>query len=251
MKKILFILLIGLFIIFMITGCDTVIPGEGEGEGEGEPEPVQMTVLVESYIAVGCSRCKKVEPFLDQLAEEYSREEVILVNLVPWGDTYEIREAYRRYEWYNLEGGIPQITFNGLNNNLVPGETANYSTIKNRIEDQLAISPTIQLEVSKTSNSSGTEITGKIKNIGNSSLTNLVVNGMVFQDRGTGFHYTVTDIFEDEKVEINSLAPGEEKNFTLTITGLVWIGSSDLDGVIFVQSVSHPKKIIYQSVFID
>lgn len=255
MKKHIILIITVFLFMFILTGCEGggIIP-DNNGDGE-EPESVQMTVLVEAYIAPGCSRCAKAEPYLDQLAAEYNREEVILVNLVPWGDTYDIREAYQRYDWYGLDGGIPQITFNGLNDNIKPEESSNYtnySVIKNRVEAQLAISPAIQLDVSKTSNNLGTEITGTVKNISNSTLTNLVVNGMVFKDMGVkGFHYTVTDIFEDEKVSISSLAPGEEISFTLTINGLVWTVGSELDGVVFVQSVSHPKKIIYQSVFID
>ncbi len=94
-------------------------------------------------------------------------------------------------------------------------------------------------------------ITGKVKNIGSSELTDLVVNGMVFKNwNEQGFRYSVTDIFEDEKVVISSLAAGEEVDFTITVEGLNWDGEN-LDGVIFVQSVNHLKKVIRQSVFLD
>lgn len=246
MKKIIIILIIGILVIFTMTGCDGIIPGEGEGEGEGEPEP-KVTVLVEAYVALGCPHCAKVEPILENLAMEYSRDEMILVELDPWTD-YFTSETYQRYQWYGLTGGVPQILFNGLNNNIQGVST--YSVIKNRIEAQLATTPTIKLEASRTASISGTVITGKVKNISNETLTYLVVNGMVFKNRGmTGFRYSVTDIFEEEKVVISSLAPGEEKSFTMTIEGLNWTAQND--GVIFVQSSAHPKKLIRQSVFLD
>jgi len=105
-----------------MTGCDVTIPGEGEGEGEGEPEPDKVTVLVEAYVAVGCTHCAKVEPILEQLAGEYNRDEMILVEVIPWGDYYDIPEAYQRYQWYGLTGGVPQITFNGLNSNILESQ---------------------------------------------------------------------------------------------------------------------------------
>jgi thiol-disulfide isomerase/thioredoxin len=251
MKKMIVLLVIGFLAFFIMAGCDGLIPAEGEGEGEGEPEPVKATVLVEAYIAEGCVHCAQVEPILEQLAGEYGREEMILVELAPWlpNSQYYIPEAYQRYQWYGLSGGVPQILFNGLNNNSY-GESTIY-VIKNRIEAQLAVTPSIELQASRTTDSMGTVITGRVKNISSGPLSNLVVNGMVFKDKGaTGFHYSVTDIFEDKKVTISSLAPGEEKSFTITISGLNWTGQS-LDGVVFVQSVADSKKTIRQSLFLD
>ncbi len=72
---------------------------------------------------------------------------------------------------------------------------------------------------------------------------------MVFRNRGmTGFRYSVTDIFDDEKVSISKLSPGEEKNFTIDIPGLNWTAKDD--GVVFVQG-SAGKKVIYQSLFLN
>jgi len=245
LKKIIVLLVIGFLVIFIMTGCDSIIPGEGEGE----PEPDKVVVLVEAYVASGCIHCQQMEPILEQLAGEYNRDEMILVEAIPWGDYYDIPEAYQRYQWYGLTGGVPQITFNGLNGNIF-GEST-YSVIKNRIESQLSAEPTIELQAFRTTDSAGTVISGKVKNISGTDLTNLVVNGMTIKDMGTmGFHYAVTDIFEKEKASILLLAPGQEVNFTITIEGLNWDGLN-LDGVIFVQSVNHPKKVIRQSVFID
>ena len=250
MKNFLLILLMIGLISFLFVSCAPTVPteGEDEGEGEGETEIVSRVVLVELFTS-HCPNCLIVEPILEEIAEEYERTEMILVEVIPWGDYYDIPEAYQRYQWYGLTGGVPQITFNGLNGNIF-GEST-YSTIKNRIESQLSAEPTIELQAFRTTDSTGTVISGKVKNISSTDLTNLVVNGMTFKDMGTmGFHYAVTDIFEKEKASIPLLAPGQEVNFTITIEGLNWDGLN-LDGVIFVQSVNHPKKVIRQSVFID
>ena len=249
MKKIYILFLIGLLVIFAITGCNGVKPPngtEGEGEGEGEPEPVKATVLVEAYIATGCSACQKVEPFLEQLALQYGKDRMILVEIAPWGE-YHTKETEQRYNWYGLSGGVPQITFNGLNGHLIGA--ADYQTIKSKIDSQLAVTPSIRVEAKRTSRDTGTVIQGKIKNISSSSFSGLVVNGMVFRNRGmTGFRYSVTDIFDDEKVSIGKLTPGEEKDFTIEIPGLNWTAKDDC--VIFVQETAG-KKVVHQSLFID
>ena len=249
MKKIYVLFLIGLLFIFAITGCNGVIPPngtEGEGEGEGEPEPVSATVLVEAYIATGCPACQKIEPFLEQLVLQYGNDKMILVEIAPWGEYYT-KETEQRYKWYGLSGGVPQITFNGLSGHLIGA--ASYQTIKSKIDSQLAAAPAIKLEATRSTSSTGTVIQGKVKNISSNPLSSLVVNGMVFRNRGmTGFRYSVTDIFDDEKVSISKLSPGEEKNFTIDIPGLNWTAKDD--GVVFVQG-SAGKKVIYQSLFLN
>jgi thiol-disulfide isomerase/thioredoxin len=251
LKKIILLILIGLLTIFVLTGCNGIVPSEGEGEGEGEPEPTKTTVLMEAFIAVGCSQCAKIEPIIENLAMEYSRDDMILVELVPWGTSYDLREARQRMtDLYGLETKIPQIAFNGLSNHIIGSTGVTYSYLKNIINAQLAKTPAIELTASKTNQNYTTVITGTVKNISSNTLSNLVVNGMIIKDMGqTGFHYTVTDIFEDEKEKISSIAPGEEKIFTITVTDSKWTTTSD--GVIFVQSTSDPKKTIKQSIFLD
>lgn len=254
MKK-WFVLLLTLSITFFaLNGCTLPDGSEGEGEGEGEPEVDKQVVLVELYLQEGCGYCKIVEPILEQLATEYNRDEMILLENAAYGihSTDEIRERYKWYFPNVADRGTPNILFNGLQDRIYQQTSLyTYGVIKNKIETQLSSTPTIRLQASRVTNSEGTVITVKVENISNSVLTNLVVNGMVFKDRGKqGFRYSVTDIFEDEKVSINSLAAGEEVSFTITIDGLNW-DSENLDGVIFVQSVDHPKKVIRQSLFLD
>lgn len=252
MKKILVLLLIMSLAIFAMTGCDGItIPTEGEGEGEGEPEAKQV-VLVELYIQDGCPNCSIVEKHLEDMVKNvYSREEMILVELAAY-KKYATPEILTRYKWYLpdiADRSTPNILFNGLQERIYG--SSSYNNIKARIDSQLNSTPTVHLEASKSTTAEGTVITGKVKNISSSELTGLAVNGMVFKDRKeTGFRYSVTDIFEDEKYYISSLAPGEETDFSITIEGLNWDGQG-LDGVVFVQSIYHTKKPIRQSLFLN
>jgi len=247
MKKIVVLLLVLSLAIFAITGCDSITPplnGE-EGEGEGEEE-VKQVVLVEAFVAEGCANCAKVEPYLEQLANEYGREEMILVQIIPWY-SYSTPNGKERYDWYGLAGGTPQILVNGLVYSPLTG-TASYSTIQGRIEAQLNATPKVSIQATRTAVGETSTISGTIKNISDTALSNLVINGMAFKKRGD-FPYAVTDIFEEEKVSVSSLPAGESKSFTITLENINWDGQK-LDGVIFVQGTTG-KKTVHQSLFID
>jgi len=248
MKKLIVLFLLVSLSIFAITGCDgTSIPSEGEGEGEGEGEDeVTQVVLVEAYIAEGCPSCAVVKPHLEKLAGEYTRDEMILVEVVPWG-LYSVPESRARYDWYSVFSGVPQMLFNGLTTRL--SSTQSYDAIKSRITAQLSITPKVSIQVSRTTTGGDTVISGSIKNIGDTTLTNLVINGMAFRNRGTGYRYAVVDIFEDEKENVSSLAAGTSHEFSFTLNDINWDGLK-LDGVIFVQETTG-KKIVRQSLFID
>lgn len=253
MKKVLILLLIISLGLMVMTGCDGVTPpngGDGGGGGEEEQKTKQV-VLVELYIQDGCAACKVVEPHLESMAKNvYSRDEMILVELAAYG-IYSTPDNLSRYQWYlpnRNDRSTPNILFNGLQSR-IHGSTA-YGTIKTRIDALLKTVPSVKLEATREKTGEGTVIRGKVKNIGNSELTGLVINGMAFRDRKKdGFRYSVFRIFENEKQHINSLAPGKEVDFTLTIAGLNWDGQ--IDGVIFAQSVDHPKKTVRQALFID
>ncbi len=246
-KKLLIILLIVTLASFVFCGCNLLPSNENEGEGEGEgEEEVKQVVLVEAFVAEGCANCAKIEPYLEQLANEYGREEMILVQIIPWY-SYTTPNGKERYDWYSLSGGTPQILFNGLVYSPLTG-TASYSTIKSRVDAQLNVTSKISIQATRTTVGETSAISGTIKNISDTALSNLVINGMAFKKRGD-FPYAVTNIFEEEKIEVSSLAAGESKDFTITLENINWDGQK-LDGVIFVQETTG-KKIVRQSLFID
>jgi filamentous hemagglutinin family protein len=170
---------------------------------------------------------------------------MILVELIPW-NLYSTPDAYQRYQWYSFSTGTPQIMFNGLTNALVGSQS--YTNIKTRIEAQLNATPKISIQANRTSSGDTSTISGTIKNIGDTTLTSLVINGMAFKSRGD-FPYAVTDIFEDDKISVASLAAGESKSFSMTLEGINWDGEGK-DGVIFVQDTTG-KKTVRQSLFLN
>ena len=74
---------------------------------------------------------------------------------------------------------------------------------------------------------------------------------MIFKERQTaGLKYSVTDIFEEQKVEINFLSSGKIYEFTFTIEGVNW-DDENLHGMIFVQTPEGPTKEILQAYYVE
>jgi len=250
MKKLLLILLIIGLIACLFVGCNVVPPTEGEGEGEEEEEVIRV-VMVELFAQAGCASCAVVEPILEQLADEYERSEVVLVEERAYG-IYSLDEIRDRYEWYlpsTSDRGTPNILFNGLNQRIHGSST--YVAIKSKINLELGKDAKVSISATRNNDSATTTISGTIENIGSSTLDNLVINGMVFKDRGqTGLKYSVTDILEEQKETVATLEPGSTHNFSFTLPDINW-DVNGFHGVIFVQDTDSSKKEILQAFYID
>ena len=252
MKKLLLILVIIGLIVCLIPGCTPTAPpaeGEGEGEGEGEPEEVSRVVVVEIFMAEDCSTCEVIEPYLEQLAEEYGSDEMILAEVAVWGK-YSTPENYDRFKWYfPSSAGTPYTAFNGINQQVIGNSS--YSVLKSKVDLELAKTAKIAISAIRSSTTSLTTITGTIKNISSSDISNLVINGMLIKSHGeVGFNYSVSDIFEEKKVEVSSLAPEESFEFTFTLENYNWDGNQT-KGVIFVQLLNAYKKEILQALYVE
>jgi thiol-disulfide isomerase/thioredoxin len=250
MKKLLLILLIIGLTAYLFAGCTPTVPSEGEGEGEGEEE-VSRVVMVELFSQDGCASCAKVEPILEQLADEYDRSEVILLEERAYGP-YSLNEIRDRYNWYlpsSSDRGTPNILFNGLNQRIHGDST--YAAIKSKIVLELGRDAKIKITVVRNSDSSTTTITGTIENISSTSLDNLAINGMAFRNRGgVGLKYLVQDIFAEQKVSIATFEPGALQNFSFTLENINWEGNN-IHGVIFVQDEDSLKKEILQVFYVE
>ena len=112
MKKLLLVLIIGLTAYLFIIGY---LPATS---AEEESKPAERAIMVELYMAIGCSHCEDVEQILEQLIEEYGYGQIILLEEASGGD-YSTLEIFKRYkEFYfpdSADWGIPNILFNGLN----------------------------------------------------------------------------------------------------------------------------------------
>jgi len=248
MKKILLILIMIVLILCLFAGCLPITPSEGE------PEPSDRVVMIELFMAIECSYCKIVEPILEQLVEEYGYEQTVLVEeAVNWSE-YTTPEISERYDWYlpppSDDRGIPNILFNGLNENWIHG-SSNYQNIKNKIDAELAKGAKIIITASRNSDTNSTIISGTIENVSDSSLSNLEINGMIFIEREEeNLKYSVTDIFEEQKDEIDTLALGEIYEFSFTLESVNWTNEG-LHGVIFVQAPNSPTKEILQAFYVE
>jgi len=212
MKKLLLILTVVGLIICLLVGCNATVPTEGEGEGEGEgEEEVNRVVMVEVFTQEGCGSCKVVEPIIEELADEYTRSEVIFVEERAYG-IYSLDEIRDRYNWYlpnSADRGTPNVLFNGFNSPYIHG-SSNYYTIKLKIITELNKEANISINTSRTSDATTTTISGTIKNIGSTALNNLVINGMKYRNLGqTGLKYCVKDIFAEQRKTVTSLEPGD------------------------------------------
>ncbi|MEA2021636.1 MAG: hypothetical protein U9N08_04095 [Candidatus Caldatribacteriota bacterium] len=255
MKKLLLIIVLMALTACLFVGCLSTTPAEGE------PEPVDRVVIVELYMAAGCTHCEDAKPILEQLVGEYGNNQLILVEEAPWGD-YTTSEISSRYEWYfpdYYDRGIPNILFNGLNNNRIQGYNSNdpnnpqaFTTeAMNAIDAELSRGSKIAITVSRNGDTNSTTISGNIENVSGSTLNNIEISGMIFKERQTaGLKYSVTDIFEEQKDEINFLSSGAIYEFTFTIEGINWDGEN-LHGVIFVQAPESTTKEILQAYYLE
>jgi len=248
MKKFLLVLLIMGLIACLLIGCNTTTPSEGEGEGEGEGEEEIARVVLMELFTSHCPNCKIVELILEEVAEEYERTEMILVEIGTWGDAITIG-GNDRYKWYlpdSVQRTTPNTLFNGSNDRI--WKVAPKSSFKGKIDIQLAKEATISINVSKTEGSGSTTLSGSIKNISSSALNNLVINGMIFKDNNiVGEKYMVSKIIKDTTEIGATLASGAEQNFEFVLEELSW--AFNIDGVIFVQDSS--TKEILQAIFVE
>jgi thiol-disulfide isomerase/thioredoxin len=254
MKKLLLVLIMIGLVVGLFVGCLPTAPIE--------PEPANRVVMIELYMGIGCPHCEDVEPILEQLVEEYGYDQVVLVEEAAGGEysTTEISERYKEFYFPNsADWGIPNILFDGLNDRIQgysSSDPANpdafIAEAKNIINTELAKGAKILITVdSRNSDTNTTTISGTIENVSSSTLNNLEINGMIFIEREEeSLKYSVTDIFDEQKVEITSLAPEESLDFSFTLEGINWEGDN-VHGVIFVQAPESSTKEILQAAYVE
>ncbi|HOF03873.1 MAG TPA: hypothetical protein PLT58_07930, partial [Atribacterota bacterium] len=125
------------------------------------------------------------------------------------------------------------------------------TTLRAKIDKQLAQGAKVTLTATRTSTATSTTITGTLTNTSSSTLSNIVINGMIIKDlKESGSRYSVLDIFEEEKILIDSLAPSASLNYTFTINNIKW-AVDKLHGVIFVQELTTPEKEVLQAIYVN
>ena len=140
----------------------------------------------------------------------------------------------------------------GINPALAKDRATSYADqIRDKIAAELAKEAQVVLTATRSSTSNTTIITGTVTNVSSSVLQDLLINGMTIIERdATGFRYSVLDIFEEQKVQIATLAPGESLDFSFTLSDINW-EANRIHGVIFVQAPNSPEKEILQALYIE
>ena len=139
----------------------------------------------------------------------------------------------------------------GLIITLAAPSTDYEATLKAKIDSELARGAKLIITAKRSSTPTTTTITGTVTNISTTTLTGLVINGMTLKDHGeTGFHYSILDIFNEDKISLNSLAPDATFNFSFTISNINWVANK-IHGVIFVQDQESEIKEVLQALFIE
>ena len=130
-------------------------------------------------------------------------------------------------------------------------KTSPEETIREKMAAELSKESKVVIIVKRITEGTDSILQGSVTNVSSVTLQNLTINGMALKDRGeSGFHYSVVDIFEEQKVNIAILNPQEVQEFEMVIQGINWDGSN-LHGVIFVQNEQGAAKEVLQAVYID
>jgi len=132
-----------------------------------------------------------------------------------------------------------------------PRSTDYEATLKAKIDSELAKGAKIVMTATRSSTSTTTTISGTITNVSSSTLSDLVINGMTLKNRSeVGFNYSVLDIFNEDKIPINTLAPDATINYTFTLEGINWVANG-IHGVIFVQAPNSTNKEVLQAIYVN
>ena len=125
------------------------------------------------------------------------------------------------------------------------------ATLKAKIDSELAKGAKIVITATRSSSSTTTTISGTVTNVSSSTLEDLVINGMTIKNRGeTGFKYSVLDIFNEDKIPVDTLAPNATINYSFTLENINWVANK-IHGVIFVQAPESEDKEVLQAFYIE
>jgi len=207
-------------------------------------------VLIELFLKLGCPPCSVIAPIIEQLAQAYGSSKIIILEEHIW-DSYEISEIAERCDWYIplFHQGTPDVLFNGLNQRKQE-IIYFYNEYKNIVDVELAKEAKVSISATKEVNNSKIILIGSIKNISFSTLNNLRIQGMIFENRGEDeLHYLVLDVLKGQ--EVKSFKPGEIIKFTFSSKELNWLTENKVHGVIFVQSPDSPTKEILQAFYVE
>jgi hypothetical protein len=132
-----------------------------------------------------------------------------------------------------------------------PKATDYEATLKAKIDAELAKGAKIVITATRSSSTTTTTISGTVTNVSSSALTDLVINGMTIKNRReVGFNYSVLDIFNEDKISVDTLAPDATINYIFTLEDINWVANG-IHGVIFVQAPNSSDKEVLQAIYVE
>ena len=224
-------------------------------------------VMFELFEGAACSRCKAVHPSIVSLRQEYSFDELVILEEYVIDSDYTgwaINDVKDRYSYYrNYTGseysGFPAAYFNGINQFVYYGD-AGYSNYKSAIEAELAKPTKIAISASYSVTGKTVNISGNIFNISSGNLNSLVVEAMVYEDsvyseyRKYNVDHVVRDIitYEESGETITSFPSGDSYQFSLTSSYLSNVHDmSNIHVVVYVQAPNSPTMESLQALYVD
>ncbi len=228
----------------------------------------KRVVMWELFVGPACIRCAGVSDDVIRLRQEYGYDELVILEEYGWDSSSyagwgvnDVADRYMDYLDYvgSDKSGFPAAYFNGINQ-FVYYKDGGYNNYKAAIEAELAKPLQIAISASYEVSGSMVNITGSISNISDSTLNNIVIEAMVYEDsvyseyRKENVDHVVRDIitYEESGETIASFAPGESYEFSLTSSSLGNVHNmSNIHVVVYVQAPNSSTKEILQALYIN
>jgi len=277
MQRKFLILLLVLLMLSIFTGCTSgVLPVADEPAPEPQPDPTPITAsrvaVMELFEGPACTRCAAVHSDIVKLRQEYGFDELIILEeyssdygeYTGWGVHDVLKRFWNYLNYLGIDGELPDAYFNGLNQTVHHSDMEGYDNYKTAIEAELAKSAKIAISASYEATGYIINITGRVFNISDSTLNNIVVEAMVYEDSvdliipeysiDTIANHVVRDIitYEESGETIDSFAPGESYEFSLTSSSLSNVHDmSNIHVVVYVQAPYSSTKEILQALYVE
>lgn len=177
MRKVIGIMLVGLFILSFIS----FVPEPAKAE---QQQP--RTVLAELFTGTWCTYCQGGEGAMDRVADEYPRTQLTIIE---WhtDDAYESDASNERAGFYSvLRDSYPTAYFDGVERVVGgsenPDDNGTYTKYKDAIEGRLKVSSPLEIRTSGHMTGGEVKVTAKITAISDVSVSNLYVHFVLYND---------------------------------------------------------------------
>ena len=224
-------------------------------------------VILELFTGPACSRCKAIHSDIVSLRQEYGLDELVILEEYGWDTSgytgwgiKDVRDRYYEYlNYLDIDGHFPDAYFNGINRT-VHYDASGYNNYKSAIEAELVKPTKIAISASCSVAGKIVNISGNIINISSDTLSNLVVEAMVYEDsvyseyREYNVDHVVRDIitYEESGELIASFSPGDSYEFSLTSSYLSNVHNmSNIHVVVYAQAPSSPTMEILQALYVE